>query len=88
MRSTRNKSIAILFLLLFSLSRFSVLGKIHVRVMNQLGNRRILNIHCQSRDDDLGVVALPDGHEFEWRFSVNFWGTTLFYCDVQWDHSG
>ncbi|XVF76069.1 hypothetical protein PTKIN_Ptkin13bG0236600 [Pterospermum kingtungense] len=56
--------------------------------MNRLGSHRILNIHCQSRDNDLGFAALPDGHAFEWRFSVNFWGTTLFYCDVQWDESG
>ncbi|XP_017976409.1 PREDICTED: pumilio homolog 15-like [Theobroma cacao] len=88
MRNTRNKTFAILLLLLFSMSRYFVMGKILVRVMNQLGNHRTLNIHCQSRDNDLGYVALPDGSEFEWKFSVNFWGTTLFYCNVQWDQSG
>ena len=62
-------------------------GKNHVTVMNQLGNHRILSIHCHWRDDDLGFVVLPDGGEFEWTFSINFWDTTLFYCNVQWDQS-
>ncbi|XVF55877.1 hypothetical protein PTKIN_Ptkin06aG0071800 [Pterospermum kingtungense] len=88
MRNTQKKSFTILLLLLFSLSRRFVLGEVHVRIMNRLGNHRTLNMHCQSKDDDLGHVAVPDGGEFEWKFSVNFWGTTLFYCNVHWDESG
>ncbi|EXB91214.1 hypothetical protein L484_016284 [Morus notabilis] len=41
-------------------------------------------LHCQSRDDDLGTVVLENEQEIEWSFSVNFLGSTLFYCDVRW----
>lgn len=81
------RNISILLLLLFGLSRFIVLGKVRVRVVNKLGSGLIMNIHCQSHDNDLGYLAVPDGLEVEWKFSVNIWGTTLFYCDVQWDNS-
>ncbi|KAI8525872.1 hypothetical protein RHMOL_Rhmol13G0264600 [Rhododendron molle] len=47
-----------------------------------------MNIHCQSNDDDLGYQNVEDGRETTWSFSVNFWGTTLFYCDVQWGDAG
>lgn len=81
------RNITILLLLLFGLSRIIVLGKVRVRVVNKLGSGMIMNIHCQSHDNDLGYLAVPDGLEVEWKFSVNIWGTTLFYCDVQWDNS-
>uniref|UniRef100_A0A6N2N1U1 Uncharacterized protein n=1 Tax=Salix viminalis TaxID=40686 RepID=A0A6N2N1U1_SALVM len=28
-----------------------------------------------------------NGSEFGWDFSVNAWGTTLFYCDVEWENA-
>jgi|UniRef100_A0A2N9IMD1 hypothetical protein len=89
MGDIRNKSFSILLLLLllFGLSRFTVLGKVHVRIVNKLGSGRIMNVHYQSHDDDLGFHAIPDGLEMEWKFSVNIWSTTMFYCDVQWDNS-
>ncbi|KAL3828626.1 hypothetical protein ACJIZ3_017428 [Penstemon smallii] len=46
-----------------------------------------MNLHCRSRDDDLGYHVVEDGGATAWSFSVNFWGTTLFYCDVQWGDS-
>ncbi|KAK9290466.1 hypothetical protein L1049_008636 [Liquidambar formosana] len=87
MRTITNRSLAILLLVLLGFSKPIVLGKVHVRIMNRLGCGRAMNIHCQSRNDDLGYLVVPDGSETEWRFSVNFWGTTLFYCDVQWNNS-
>lgn len=53
--------------------------------MNRLGNGRNLTIHCQSKDDDLGQQNISDGSEFGWDFSVNVGGTTLFYCDMEWE---
>lgn len=71
----------------WSSTSYCVLGKVHVRVMNKLGHGRSMELHCQSMDDDLGRLTVPDGLEIEWEFHVNFWGTTLFYCDVQWNGS-
>ena len=86
---TRITFVILSVLLLASLSSTSnfVLGKVHVRVMNRLGHGRSMQIHCQSQDDDLGCLTVPDGREIEWKFYVNFWGTTLFYCAVQWNGS-
>lgn len=78
---------SILILLMFSLSQIVASGDVGVKVANHLGSGRSLNIHCQSRDDDLGNLRILDGFEIKWKFSVNFWGTTLFFCDVQWGDS-
>ncbi|CAN4120152.1 unnamed protein product [Withania somnifera] len=44
-----------------------------------------MTLHCQSHDNDLGQSILEVGDEVNWSFRVNFWGTTLFYCDVRWE---
>lgn len=43
-----------------------------------------LSVHCKSKDDDLGDKILTPNQEFSWKFKINIWGTTLFYCDAQW----
>ncbi|KAJ6980824.1 hypothetical protein NC653_024244 [Populus alba x Populus x berolinensis] len=40
-----------------------------------------------SKDDDLGQQDIADGSEFGWDFSLNAWGTTLFYCDMEWENA-
>ncbi|XP_024931241.3 S-protein homolog 5 [Ziziphus jujuba] len=61
-----------------------VLAKYKVVIINILGENKTLNLHCQSKDDDLGVHYVPYAESFEWRFNVNIWRTTLFYCDMGW----
>ncbi|XP_015887500.3 S-protein homolog 5 [Ziziphus jujuba] len=61
-----------------------VLAKYNVVIVNILGENETLNLHCQSKDDDLGVHYVPYADFFEWRFNVNIWRTTLFYCDMGW----
>ncbi|PRQ21876.1 putative plant self-incompatibility S1 [Rosa chinensis] len=43
-----------------------------------------LNVHCKSKDDDLGphVLSFLEGYEF--RFNPNIWRTTLFHCTMAW----
>lgn len=43
-----------------------------------------LNVHCLSRDDDLGVRTLKPGDKFDFSFHENFMSTTHFYCMVKW----
>ncbi|KAA8544363.1 hypothetical protein F0562_022369 [Nyssa sinensis] len=74
------------FLLLFVFAT-RIHAKVHVHVINRLGDGRYLNIHCRSKNDDLGHHTLEDSNETTWSFSVNFWETTLFYCNVQWGDS-
>ncbi|KAH7521862.1 hypothetical protein FEM48_Zijuj07G0077000 [Ziziphus jujuba var. spinosa] len=51
-------------------------------IVNYLGKNAILNLHCQSKDDDLGAHDLPYTDSFNWSFNVNIWKTTLYYCDM------
>ncbi|PIA64782.1 hypothetical protein AQUCO_00100329v1 [Aquilegia coerulea] len=73
--------------LLFNLSFSMVSGRTHVRILNRLGNGTAMNLHCQSRDDDIGYKTVKDGDEIEWSFrpSILIFRRTLFYCDVQWN---
>lgn len=75
------------FLLVLILSSFNVCvvngftAPYYVYVVNGLTNYT-LNVHCKSRDDDLGVHALPINTEFHWKFRVNLIFTTLFSCNT------
>ncbi|XP_059630105.1 S-protein homolog 2-like [Cornus florida] len=60
--------------------------KITVRVRNNLGDGIHLNLHCKSKDDDLGNQFLSDGSSFQWRFRKNLIGTTLFFCSMSWNN--
>lgn len=62
-------------------------ARVHVYVMNSLGGGQCMKLHCRSKDDDLGAVVLEDDQEARWSFSVNVFGTTLFYCKVRWNNS-
>ncbi|GFP97171.1 hypothetical protein PHJA_001861200 [Phtheirospermum japonicum] len=46
-----------------------------------------MNVHCRSRENDLGYHVLQVEDAIEWSFNQNLWGTTLFYCDMQWADS-
>ncbi|XVF45695.1 hypothetical protein PTKIN_Ptkin02bG0227700 [Pterospermum kingtungense] len=75
--------LVILLILGFSTSVRS--DNVHASIKNRLGSGKNLTLHCQSKDDDLGEQIVVDGDEFGWDFSVNAWGSTLFYCDMGWD---
>ncbi|KAF5178623.1 hypothetical protein FRX31_031794 [Thalictrum thalictroides] len=65
-----------------SLTRLT--DKVHVRVFNSLSSNHKLDIHCKSKDNDLGLHTLSYKHEFSWHFHVNIWGSTLFWCKMGW----
>jgi hypothetical protein len=57
----------------------------HVQVVNGLSSGDTLFLHCKSKDDDLGMHYLQVGSEFSWHFEENFWGSTLFWCNMRTD---
>ncbi|KAF3619911.1 hypothetical protein FXO38_32663 [Capsicum annuum] len=61
---------------------------VQVHVINRLPDGMTMTLHCQSHETDLGQSILEVGEEVDWSFRVNYWGTTLFFCDVQWDGNG
>ncbi|XP_057958529.1 S-protein homolog 5-like [Malania oleifera] len=80
-------SLLALVLLALSMHGFPhvVRAKIHVNVTDSLGAASDpMTLHCQSKDNDLGPHNLSDGQFFSWHFELNFWGTTLFFCRVDW----
>ncbi|XP_021907279.1 S-protein homolog 21-like [Carica papaya] len=56
----------------------------HVDITNNLSPNNVLNLHCRSKDDDLGKHALAVGGDFSFSFQVSLFGTTTFWCDVNW----
>ncbi|KAL3828333.1 hypothetical protein ACJIZ3_017135 [Penstemon smallii] len=47
-------------------------------------NSKELIVRCKSADDDLGERSLDKDGEWKWNFRVNFFRSTLFYCNVKW----
>ena len=59
--------------------------KVDIRITNDLGDdSTLLNLHCKSKDDDLGIQTLEPHFFFEFGFKPNFWSTTLFFCTFWW----
>ncbi|KAF5178388.1 hypothetical protein FRX31_032030 [Thalictrum thalictroides] len=84
-----------LLLLLFLSWEFSLVSGIKwhmentvVIIRNLLSEKTtkdtVLYLHCKSADDDLGPKVLGYNDEFSWRFAINFWETTMFWCNMSW----
>ncbi|KAE9598022.1 putative plant self-incompatibility S1 [Lupinus albus] len=73
-------------LLLIAVSEGSILKrpKRHVHIMNFLDHNINLNVHCKSTDDDLGFHDVSYGNEYQFEFYPNIFGTTMFFCNLQW----
>ncbi|KAF5185933.1 S-protein-like protein [Thalictrum thalictroides] len=56
----------------------------YVEIHNDLAHQTPLTLHCRSKDDDLGVHVIRYGDNQNWRFSHNIWGSTLFWCSMEW----
>lgn len=58
--------------------------KFHLEIRNEL-KMYIMDCHCWSKDNDLGLqILLPDERQ-SWPFRRNFMGTTLFHCRLEWE---
>ncbi|KAK9280100.1 hypothetical protein L1049_013785 [Liquidambar formosana] len=84
-----NRSLVVFVLVALSFRQYSqvsglLLSKVRVTLINQLESEQSLTLHCRSKDDDLGRHVIPFMHAYEWKFYVNFWGTTLFWCNFWW----
>ncbi|KAI3859458.1 hypothetical protein MKX03_010494 [Papaver bracteatum] len=81
-----------LVVVLTILFRFSLLTegfgrhstKTDIIVLNNLSPNIMLNFHCKSVDDDLGERSLAFDTTWDWSFYVNFFDTTLYWCNLWW----
>lgn len=60
-------------------------ASINVQIHNDL-QMYILDSHCFSKDDDLGLHILFPGDKNEWSFKDNFFETTKFHCRLEWEN--
>ncbi|EOA25712.1 hypothetical protein CARUB_v10019070mg [Capsella rubella] len=63
------------------------LAKKHVVIRNTILSTDTMNVHCKSSEDDLGLIQIPFGHSWGFKFHVNMWKTTKFRCHFFWYHS-
>jgi hypothetical protein len=50
---------------------------------NGLGGNNF-NVHCKSKDDNLGDRVIHNNEYYYGEFRPNIWGTTLFFCHISW----
>ncbi|CAI0394880.1 unnamed protein product [Linum tenue] len=53
-----------------------------IRVTNKLELEMAVIVHCASKDDDLRGQLLDFNATYEWRFERNFFGGTVFWCNL------
>ncbi|KAL9670954.1 hypothetical protein QQ045_008517 [Rhodiola kirilowii] len=56
-----------------------------VYIKHRMGQGVVVDLHCKSKDDDLGVQHLAQEQQYSFSFLPNIWGTTQFWCDVSWN---
>ncbi|ESW11852.1 hypothetical protein PHAVU_008G064000 [Phaseolus vulgaris] len=56
----------------------------NVFITNSLEGREDLNLHCKSKDDDLGQHLLHINQSFKMSFRTKIFYGTLFFCSFQW----
>lgn len=59
-------------------------GRIHVRIYNHLDGNQSVTVHCKSKDDDLKIHVIHANESYGWSFTLNYPGTTLFFCHFSW----
>ena len=73
-------SVVIAFgVLLFLVDHAAGMPRGTVNIYNEMDSA--IQLHCQSRDNDLGQHTLWTGQSFGWGFHDNFFETTLFSCE-------
>ncbi|KAF9619875.1 hypothetical protein IFM89_009657 [Coptis chinensis] len=59
-------------------------GEVEVYVNNLIAPNILLYNHCKSKENDLGLQKVAYGHNQTWSFRVNFFATTLYWCNMYW----
>ncbi|CAN0842869.1 S-protein homolog 3 [Linum grandiflorum] len=71
-------------LMIASTTNGQIVKTVDVTITNWLDDRLDLNVHCKSKEDDLGQQVLPSKQSWGFHFIPNFFGKTLFFCSFDW----
>ncbi|MCL7033326.1 hypothetical protein MKW94_014376 [Papaver nudicaule] len=63
-------------------SRF---GDTWVTIKSDISENVLFNLHCYSSETDFGDHTLAYGQEFRWRFKINLFVSTKYWCDMWFD---
>ncbi|XP_042958192.1 S-protein homolog 3-like [Carya illinoinensis] len=83
----------VLLQLVFFVTTFDMVtgyhDRVHLRISNELDVGIDLQLHCKSRDNDLGEHLLHYNNSYyEFSFRPRYFGSTLFYCSFRWNTDG
>lgn len=57
-------------------------------IINSARNREVMNVHCSSTEDDLGLQHIHYPRSWSFKFKVNWKSTTKFRCHITWRGGG
>ncbi|KAG2404324.1 S-protein-like protein [Vigna angularis] len=77
----------VVLLCMLTLASAWVADPASVEITNHLEENEIINVHCKSKDDDLGFYRLSINQSYKFSFGTNFFQNTLFFCSVQWGNA-
>ncbi|KAF8080541.1 hypothetical protein N665_0936s0019 [Sinapis alba] len=67
-----------LFILIIFVTKDLSHAEINIEIINDLSST--VQLHCKSKDIDLGNQRLQPGGSWSFHFQRNFFGRSLFYC--------
>lgn len=69
----------------FSFAEICITATMEVHIINKLPSGLLpLQIHCESRDDDLGNHSTIVNEDYHWRFCAAITNKSLFFCRFRW----
>lgn len=58
--------------------------KTYVNITNDFSVLTNLEVHCKSKDDDLGIHFIGNQRSYAFHFVPNYTWNTQFYCSFKW----
>ncbi|PWA40533.1 Plant self-incompatibility S1 [Artemisia annua] len=54
-----------------------------VNVVDDINSKELIQVHCKSKDDDIGMKSIGFGQSVDWKFCENIFSpSTLYFCHV------